>query len=311
MSAAFALALLAAAGSVPTPSPSPSPSPSEGFAVAVTVDDLPAHGPLPPGETRLSITRGYLAVLAAHHVPEAFGFVNAGAIDRDPDGGAALDAWRAAGQPLGNHTFSHLNLDDAPSLEAWEADVVAGEPAVAARMKGADWRYLRFPYLQTGTASARHDGAQAFLTARGYRIASISLTFNDWAYTEAYARCAAKGDAAAIGVMESQYLGAVEAGLAQMRAVSQRVYGRMIPQVLLTHIGAWSARTLPAVLDRLDAAGARYITLDQAQSDPAYAQAERYPGGDGIMERTAKARGVDLADLALASPEVDVQTLCR
>ncbi|MFT4253103.1 MAG: polysaccharide deacetylase family protein [Caulobacter sp.] len=286
------------------------PSPAR-FDVAVTVDDLPDHGALAPGETRLSIARAHLALFEAHGVVEAFGFVN-GANGGDPDSDAALDAWRAAGHPLGNHAATHLNIDKAPSLEAWIADVEAGEPAVASRMAGQDWRYLRFPNLSTGATRERHDGAAAWLKAHGYRIAHVSVSFDDWAYTDAYARCAAKGDAAAISLMESQYLKGVDDALVRMRAVSMKVYGRVIPQVLLTHVGGWSARMLPQVLDRLDAAGARYVTLEAAQKDVAYAQAEQWLGGDGIMERTARNTGVDLADLPppLSKP-VDPKGLCR
>jgi len=306
---ATALPLLLALIAGPALAAPPKPLP-ERFDVAVTVDDLPDHGALPPGMTRLSITRDHMALFKAHGVVEAFGFVN-GANARDPDSLAALDAWRAAGHPLGNHTATHLNIDRAASLEAWIADLQAGEPAVASRMQGQDWRYLRFPNLSTGATRERHDGAAAWLKAHGYRIAHVSVSFDDWAYTDAYARCAAKGDTAAISLMEDQYLKGVDDALVRMRAVSLKVYGRVIPQVLLTHVGGWSARMLPQVLDRLDAAGAHYVTLEAAQKDPAYAQAEQWLGGDGIMERTARNTGVDLSALPppLSKP-VDPQGLC-
>jgi hypothetical protein len=84
-----------------------------------------------------------------------------------------------------------------------------------------------------------------------------------------------------------------------------RVFGRVIPQVLLTHLGGWSALTLPDVMARLDAAGARYITLAQAQADPAYAIA----GGGSVIARVAQEKGVTLAPAA--APGLDVQALCR
>lgn len=290
--------------------PAALPAHAAGFDVAVTVDDLPAHGALPPGMTRLSITLSHLQTFKAHGVAEAYGFVNA-ANAGDPDAIAALDAWRAGGHPLANHGFTHLNIDRAVSLEAFLADVEAGEPAVAERMRGQDWRWFRYPNLSTGATAERHDGAAAWLKARGYRIAHVTLSFDDWRYTEAYARCAAMGDTATIATMETQYLRFVDDSLSRMKAVSQRVYGRMIPQVLLTHVGGWSARMLPQVMSRLDAAGARYAPLAQAQQDPAYAEAERYLGGDGIMERTARNRKIDLSDLPSPATTVDPQTLCR
>lgn len=82
---------------------------ADGFDIAITVDDLPAHGPLPEGMSRLGITLSYLNTLKRHHVPQAYGFVNAVKISREPGSEAVLDAWRSAGYLLGNHGYSHLS----------------------------------------------------------------------------------------------------------------------------------------------------------------------------------------------------------
>lgn len=302
------LALIAAAAATSAIAGTPPP---ERFDIAQTVDDLPAHGALPPGMTRIGIARSYLATLKRYHVTEAFGFVNAVRADEEPESEAVLAAWRAVGYPLGNHTFTHLNLDSAASLEAWEADVTAGEPLVARYMAGDNWHYLRFPNLSAGTDPARHDRAAAFLAARGYKIADVSVSFNDWSYTDAYARCVARHDDAAIATMKTQYLAGVDAGIVSMKAISHRVYGRMVPQVLLTHVGGWSAVMLPEVMKRLAAAGAHYVPIAEAERDPAYAEADRLPGGGGIMERHAKAAGIDLAALMPPRSAIDLNGLCR
>ena len=280
---------------------------AQGFDVAVTVDDLPAHGQLPPGVTRLGIADSTLHTFQQHGVTEAFGFVNAGKLAGADaaDDAKVLDAWRAAGHRLGNHTATHLGLSKAPSLAAWQADVEAGEAAVAQRMQGADWRYLRLPFLDGG--GERWPAALAYLRARGYRVADVSISFDDWAYTDAYARCVASGDEATISAMKNQYLAAVDAGIARMQAHSQRVYGRVIAQVLLTHLGGWSAVTLPDVLQRLDRAGARYVSLEKAQSDPAYAE----PAGGTVIERTARRRGIRLGEAAPVASRIDPDTVCR
>jgi peptidoglycan/xylan/chitin deacetylase (PgdA/CDA1 family) len=281
---------------------------AERFDIAITVDDLPAHGKLPPGMTRLGIAGSYLETLKAHGVPEAYGFVNAKKIADEPGSEAVLDAWRSAGYPLGNHTFSHTNLTKAASLKAWEADVIAGEPEVARRMQGADWHYLRFPNLSAGSDAQRTDGARAFLKSRGYRVADVSVAFGDWVYTDAYVRCVAKGDSQAIAAMKAHYLKAVDRGIASMKAASQQVYGRLIPQVLLTHLGGWSAVTMPDVLARLDAAGARYVTLAQAQADPAYQEF----GGGSVVARTARKKGIKIVnEEGDDEPGFAVKELCR
>jgi len=286
-------------------------APAARFDVAVTVDDLTVHGPLPAGMSWTGIARSHIATLAAHRVPQAWGFVNAKRIAEQPASAAVLDAWRRAGHPLGNHTYSHLGLSAAPFLQAWIDDARAGEPAIAAAMGKADWRVLRFPFLDGGSDPARHDGAAAWLASQGYRIADVSLSFDDWAYGETYARCMDKGDQAAIASMKADYLQRVDAIITRTGALSQRVYGRMIPQVLLTHMGAWGAATLPEVLARLDAAGARYATLERVQADAAYRAPSPRVGNGMLIERRAQDSGIDLAGLPVVPPVGKVEALCH
>ena len=299
--AALAAALLAAA----------STQAADRFDLAITVDDLPAHGQLPRGQAWPAIAQTWVDVLKAHGVPEAYGFVNARLLTAAPGSEPALDVWRRAGYPLGNHTYSHLGLSSAPSLEAWQEDVKRGEAAIVARMKGADWQVLRYPFLDAGNTPARHDGAAAWLAKQGYQIADVSIGFDDWAYTDAYARCLDKGDKAAAEGLEAEFLKRADEQIARTRALSQRVYGRMIPQVLLTHMGAYSAATLPAVLDKLEAAGARYVPLSQAQSDPAYHDPSPKSGDGSLIERHARDAHIDLAGLPAVSPMTRMDAVCR
>lgn len=306
LSAASAMMLLAAPHTAVDYSHDTGP-----FDIAITVDDLSGNGALPPGTTRLAIADRYIHALKQHRVPDAYGLVNVAKLQRDTDGAAVLDRWRHAGYPLANHSYSHMNLNRAPSLEAWKADVVTGEEEIAGRMEGADWRYFRFPNMAAGKDKAQHDSAMAFLKQRGYRIAEASVSFDDWAYSDAYARCLRKGDRASIAAMKAQYLKGVDEGIVRMKALSHAVYGRMIPQILLTHLSAWGAATLPDVLARLDAAGARYVGLAQAQSDPAYRTPDPWAGNQLLMDRAARQRKIDMEDIPRALSPVDPKTFCR
>ncbi|MDC7683073.1 polysaccharide deacetylase [Asticcacaulis sp. BYS171W] len=285
---------------------------AERFDIAITVDDLPAHGPLPKGMTRDGIASSYLATLKANKVPEAYGFANPSKMTTEPGSGVVLDLWRNADYPLGNHTLTHMGLAKAPSLAAWLADLEAGEPEVAKRMDGWTWKVLRFPFLNaTANDPARRAGAMAWLSEHGYAIAEVTVSFDDFAYTDAYARCLAKGDTATIKAMEVQYFKQVDDGIVRMKALSQKVYGRMIPQVLLTHLGGWSAHTMPVVMQKLDAAGARYVTLSQAQSDAAYREADPLRGNGPMMERAAKRKGIAIDEVIKPAPTANVKELCK
>ena len=86
--------------------------------VAVTFDDLPA----PQGELEdmRRITSRLLESVRRNRVP-AVGFVNEGKLHRAGEleaRTALLRAWLDAGLELGNHTYSHINLQRA-SLEEY------------------------------------------------------------------------------------------------------------------------------------------------------------------------------------------------
>ena len=95
--------------------------------VAITFDDLPAHGDLPPGVTRADVARKILAVMKAHRVKEAYGFINANKLEKVPEDKEVLNLWVQAGYPLGNHGYTHMDLA-AHSAEEFEADIAANEP---------------------------------------------------------------------------------------------------------------------------------------------------------------------------------------
>ena len=144
-------------------------------------------------------------------------------------------------------------------------------------MAGQDWRWFRYPYLaEGGTPEARAD-VRNFLSGRGYRVASVTLSFDDYAWNEPYARCADQGDAEAIMRLETSFLAAARASLERARARSRSSLGRDIPYVLLMHLGAFDAQLLPRLLAQYRRDGATFVTLEQAEADPFYAGDTRLP----------------------------------
>jgi len=237
--------------------------------IAFTFDDLPAHGPLPPNETRLVVANKILAAFRAANLPPVYGFVNAATLEKEPDDLAVLQAWRDAGNPLGNHTWSHMNLNQ-DSLEAFESEIARDEPALTSLMNHDDWHWFRFPYLAEGDTPAKHDAIRAFLSRRGYKIAAVTMSFSDYLWNEPYARCMAKGDSAAIAQLKSSYLSAADANITYYRQLSHTLYHRDIPYVLLMHIGALDAEMLPRLLDLYRSRGFHFITLPQAERNSFY-----------------------------------------
>lgn len=236
--------------------------------VAITIDDLPVHAPYPPGVTPLAVNRQMIAALKAGHVP-ATAFVNAVNV-KDAGTMQALRDWRAAGFTLGNHTWSHPHLSEL-TIPQFEDELTKGEPILSKLGGGSDWRWFRYPFLDEGKDMAQRLAARAVLAKHGYRIAGVTMSFSDWAFTGAYARCSAKNDATEITMLQALYLKSARENLAASRDNARVLYGRDVPLVLLMHVSALSARMMPQVISLYRDAGVRLVPLAQGERDPAYA----------------------------------------
>lgn len=278
--------------------------------IAFTFDDLPAHGPLPPGESRLEVASKILAALRNAHLPPVFGFVNGARVEQSSDA-AVLQAWRDAGYPLGNHTWSHMNLNQH-SLEEFEADVSRNEPELSTSMKNnEDWHWFRFPFLAEGDTPAKSATIRTFLAQHGYKIAGVTMSFGDYMWNEPYARCKAKGDAKAIALLENSYLAAADDSIRYYRELSHALFGRDIPYVLLMHVGAFDAEMLPKLLELYHSKGFEFMTLEAAEVDEFYRNDTdlRQPSGPDTLEGAMAERHLALPPKAAADPNPD--SLCR
>lgn len=236
--------------------------------VAITFDDLPLNGELPPGVTRTETARNVVAILKKRHVPPAYGFVNAKKLEGNPDGAEALKVWASA-EPVGNHTYSHMDLEkNAP--EAFESDIEENEPVLELLRAKDDWHWLRYPYLHEGDTVEKRRAVRAYLKTHGYRIAQVTLDWEDYLWNFAYAKCAAKNDQKSIAWLRSSYLSTASEFLDLGRAQAKLIYGRDISYVLLLHLGAFSSTILPGALALLHKKGFKLVTLQEAESDAAY-----------------------------------------
>jgi peptidoglycan/xylan/chitin deacetylase (PgdA/CDA1 family) len=278
--------------------------------IAFTWDDLPAHSALPQGETRVAIGHKLIAAMKAAHIPPVYGFVNGVAIEREPASAPMLKDWRDAGFFLGNHTWSHMNLNTS-SLADWESDLLKNEPVLEHDAGNTDWHWLRYPFLAEGDTPEKRADIRKFLAAHGYRIAAVTMSFGDYMWNEPYARCIAKNDTAAIAQLETSYLDAASTDADFRRVMAKTLYKHDIPYVLLMHVGAFDARMLPRLLDLYRSKGFSFITLKEAENDPFYASSidPSLPDQPDSLEGAMHARSLPLPPRP--KPSLDPNSLCR
>ena len=257
--------------------------------IVITFDDLPAVS-VPAGETcdlaaLKANTAKLLATLTARAVP-VVGFVNEGRICKSlgPEAlPSLLNMWLDAGAELGNHTFSHVDLD-ATTIDAYEADIIRGE-AVTSKLlgeRGQTLRYFRYPFLNTGRNQDTKTAIDSFLGKRGYTVAPVTIGSNEWMFAAIYADAKERGDLATMKLVTDAYIPYMERVLSYFERASSRLFGREISQVLLLHASTMNADTLDQLLAMLQSRGYRFVTLAEALEDPAYGTPDNYLGSDGF-----------------------------
>lgn len=233
--------------------------------IAITVDDLPSHAELPQGTTRADIAKQMLAAFKKHHITGVYGLINGNRKDAE----GVLQQWVLGGQLLGNHSYSHMDLDEA-STAAFIADIEQNTPLLKKLMGDKNYRFFRYPYLAEGNTQEKRDQVRQFLFKNDYQIAAVTTDFFDFAWNAPYARCLRKNDLAAISWLQQSFIEQALNAITISHHLSTLLFGRDIKNVLLLHIGAFDALMLDDLLTAYENHGVKFISLPDALSDEVY-----------------------------------------
>lgn len=264
-----------------------------GRQVAITIDDLPRGGDRGPGDLASvrAMTEQLLRPFHEQKIP-VIGFVNEGR------GGLAaqelrqiLDLWLDAGADLGNHSYSHFNLNDTP-LDEYTADILKGEPVLRAALaaRGRKVEYFRHPFLHTGPTPEVKRGLEQFLDRHSYRVAPVTFDTDDYLFAVQYTSPGYKER------VRREYIPYMESVVAFFEKRSVEVLGREIPQILLIHASQMNAETMPDLLAMFRRRGYTFISLDEALRDPVYRLPDRFASEKGIswIHRWGQTKGIPI-----------------
>lgn len=254
--------------------------------VAVTFDDLPLQPPIRELNAIVAITQKLLRGLTDTGI-SAVGFVNEGKLydqGRVNDAGiAVLRMWLDAGHNLGNHTFSHCDLNNTP-LPVYFDDIVRGELITRdlLRERGLTMTYFRHPYLQTGADANTKRGVENFLFSRGYEIAPVTIASQEWAFAMVYDEAKRLGDQRLMQRVGKAYVPYMERFFKHAEDSSIVLFGYEIKQVLLLHASALNADYFNQLALMIKKRGYNFIPLSRALEDEAFCVPDSYVGPVGL-----------------------------
>jgi peptidoglycan/xylan/chitin deacetylase (PgdA/CDA1 family) len=239
--------------------------------IAITFDDLPAtHGDL---KKMAGITEKLLAKITANKVP-AIGFVNEFKLQPEAESArraALLKMWLDRGLELGNHTYSHIAIDQT-AIEDYKRDVIRGETVTKQLLaaRGKKLRYFRHTQLRTGPTPEYKKALDEFLASRGYTVAPVTIDNNDYIFADVYASAKAQGHSETAKRVAVAYIPYMEEVFDHFEKISVEFLGYEVKQTLLLHANELNADYFDELVQMMKRRGYSFISLEEALKDRAY-----------------------------------------
>jgi peptidoglycan/xylan/chitin deacetylase (PgdA/CDA1 family) len=228
--------------------------------IALTIDDLPFVGT--NSETKGNLQRSQdrfmkiLGFLVDNHIP-ATGFVIAGSIAQGQ--WQLLEQFRAAGLGIGNHTYSHANLNRL-SAERYIAEIKRSDTILAPIMTQP--KYFRYPYLAEGRGATKQ-AVQDYLTANQYTIAPVTIDSHDYKFNEKLLHISWRVRNQYVEQIKKQYLNYI--WQQTVKAEKHSKSGDSV-QILLVHSNLLNSHCLGDVIKLYQDHGYRFVNLETALS---------------------------------------------
>jgi peptidoglycan/xylan/chitin deacetylase (PgdA/CDA1 family) len=284
--------------------------------VAITFDDLPAHGDLPRHTTRLDLANQIIKVLKKHHIQGVYGLINAEKIQEDPNNFLVLESWIKHGHLLGNHTFSHLDLGKV-SADKFIKDIKNNDKALIKLMRDKNYKYFRYPFLSEGNTLKKRDDVRNYLFNNQYKIAEVTVDFFEYEWADPYIRCLIKKDKKSIKWLKTSYIKQSINALTISHALSMMLFNRDIKNILLIHINAMTASMLDELLTAYESHGVKFISLSHALNDEIYNINPNVAGDRTytFLNQIRLSRGLKnpaiVTELYNSLPEEKLEKICR
>lgn len=276
---AFSLEGLKLSGAAPTKKQTPK--------ISITIDDFHWNKSvrLTPDERNQAM----LAALRSHGIKSAL-FV-AGRNADNEKGKSLLREWDRAGHMIGNHSYSHKELNSGKvTTEVFTADILKCEEV----LKGFP-RYekrFRFPFLKEGETAIKRDAVRSFLKQHGYKNGHVTIDASDWAIEDRLSARLAKDPAADIKPYRDFYLAHMWERSLYYDNLAQKALGRSVKHTILMHYNLLNALFLGDLLEMFKSKGWKLIDAAEAFTDPVFAvEPNIVPAGESLIWAIAKESG--------------------
>jgi peptidoglycan/xylan/chitin deacetylase (PgdA/CDA1 family) len=222
--------------------------------IAITIDDLPFVG-----EYRNFHLNMMIDSMKEQQVP-ATGFIIAKEVRAD--NWEVLQKFRDAGFGLGNHTFSHANLNILKAKE-YIQDIKEADSILSPVMTRP--KYFRYPYLAMSSGKKRNK-ILCYLEKKHYHVAPITVDSKDFAFNQRLLSVPELDRRAYLNELKPFYLDFIWQQTLKAQDHSLYHHNPEQAQILLIHANLLNAYVLPDIINLYRQNGYSFVSLEDALS---------------------------------------------
>lgn len=281
------------------------------FDIVLTFDDLPLQGILPPNMAVPDLLNRICRTLAQYDIKQAYGFLIGCYMQNNSQGTMAVNHWLTAGHKLGNHSWSHIDINKM-SVHDFIHDICKNQKIIEYHTPKAPL-FFRYPFLSEGSSIESRTEVRTSLLDSGYQITPCTFHNMDFAWNELCYHAIKYDNTALLHDIKIKYLRYSAYRLFKAIFLSHQLFQRTIPQIMLLHFCTATALFLPDLLYLLKKSGAHFITLEQAVKDPIYGYDSKFisPRGIDLIHQIMIGQGKDIwfppCDITLSTITAETQ----
>ncbi|WP_234802514.1 polysaccharide deacetylase family protein [Legionella maceachernii] len=220
--------------------------------IAITIDDLPFVG-----ESKNFHLDMILNSIKANEVP-ATGFIIAKEVGAN--NWQMLHKFREAGLGLGNHTFSHANLNRMNS-DNYIQEIETADKILAPVL--TEPKYFRYPYLAMSEGTKKNKVLD-YLAAKNYQIAPITIDSRDFVFNQLLLGVQQNERRNFLNVLKPCYLNFIWQQTLKAEEHNRLAHKPDQAQILLIHANLLNAYLLPDIINLYKENGYTFISLKDA-----------------------------------------------
>jgi peptidoglycan/xylan/chitin deacetylase (PgdA/CDA1 family) len=273
--------------------------------ISLTMDDFNYRNTVYQSATERN--KSILGVLQSHSLKAGL-FVIGRNVEGE-EGKQLLADWSRAGHLIGNHTYSHWNLN-APTttLAAYTEDILRAD-SLLKDFKGFQ-KYFRFPMLKEGDTAAKRDGVRSLLARLDYRVGHVTIDTSDWVISSRLSDRLNEQPRTDQQRFRDYYLEHMWDRAQYYDSLGRTLLGRPVKHTILVHYNLLNGLFLDDLIKMFKSKGWQWIDACEAFTDPVFsAKPNVLPAGESILWALAKANGK--LDKSLKYPAEDGEVVAN